>query len=176
MFPYISEMPDTRSRVREIATSAIIAVILVVVVLFNLPASAITRATSPVVNSIALPLGLDQNWALFAPTPPTRQEDVEVHVSMASGAVKTWTLPRNNRVFGVPTTHRWRKFKESLLTTPEIRPDFAHWVVRKLAGPGDRPVRVDMVLRTEGIPRPGSNDPGQTAVETLYSEDLADTR
>ena len=76
-FLQAGEMPDTPSRVREIAASAMIAVGLVVVVLFNLPASAITRTTAPVVNAIALPLGLDQNWALFAPTPPTRQEDIE---------------------------------------------------------------------------------------------------
>jgi hypothetical protein len=169
-------MPDTPSRVREIATSAMIAVILAVVVLFNLPASAITRAVSPIVNSIALPLGLDQNWALFAPTPPTRQEDVEVHVTMAGGVVKTWTLPRTNPVFGVPTSHRWRKFKESLLTTPEIRSDFAHWVARRLTAPGDRPVHVEMNLRTRDMPPPGSDEPGQTAVQTLYSEDLAGPR
>jgi hypothetical protein len=156
--------------------NAMIVAILAVIVLFNLPASAITRELSPAVNAIALPLGLDQNWALFAPTPPTRQENVEVHVSMAGGAVKTWTLPRSNRVFGVPTSHRWRKLKESLLTKPEIRPDFVAWVVRRLTAEGDRPVRVDMMLRTEDMPPPGSDEPGQSAVETLYSEDLAGQR
>lgn len=166
-------MPDTPSRARQILANAMIAVILAVVVLFNLPAGAITRATAPVVNAIALPLGLDQNWSLFAPTPPTRQEDVEVYVTMANGDVKAWTLPRNNRVFGVPTSHRWRKFKETLLTTPDIRPDFAHWVVRRLTGPDDRPVRVDMIVRTEDMPPPGTDGPGQTGLETLYSEDLA---
>lgn len=175
-FVQAGEMPDRPSRVREIAASALIAVGLVVVVLFNLPASAITRATAPVVNAIALPLGLDQNWALFAPTPPTRQEDVEVYVTMADGDVKAWVLPRSNRVLGVPTTHRWRKFKESLLTKPEIRPDFAHWVVERLTGPDDRPVRVDMILRSADMPAPGSGEPGQTAVESLYSEDLAGPR
>lgn len=169
-------MPDTPSRVREIAVSAMIAVILVVVVLFNLPVSAITRTAAPVVNSIALPLGLDQNWALFAPTPPTRQEDVEVQVTMANGTVKAWTMPRNNSVFGVPTSHRWRKYKESLLTTPRIRRDFVHWVVRRLTAPGDRPVHAEMIVATRDIPPPGSTESGQTAVEILYSEDLAGHR
>jgi hypothetical protein len=79
-------------------------------------------------------------------------------------------------VFGVPTSHRWRKLKESLLTKPEIRPDFVAWVVRRLTAEGDRPVRVDMMLRTEDMPPPGSDEPGQSAVETLYSEDLAGQR
>lgn len=166
-------MPDTPSRARQVAASAMIAVVLVVVVLFNLPASAITRATAPAVNAVALPLGLDQSWALFAPAPPTRQEDVEVYVTMANGDVKVWTLPRSNPMFGVPTSHRWRKFKETLLTTPNIRPDFAHWVVRRLTGPDDRAVRVDMIVRTKDMPPPGNDEPGQTGIERLYSEDLA---
>jgi hypothetical protein len=156
--------------------SAIIAVILVVVVLFNLPASAITRATAPVVNAIALPLGLDQNWAVFAPTPPSRQDNVEVNVTMASGVTRTWTLPRANPVFGVPTSHRWRKLKEALVTTPKLRADFAHWAVRRLTPAGDRAVHVEMILRTVGMPPPGSDETGQHGVETLYSEDLAGPR
>jgi hypothetical protein len=169
-------MPDTPSRVREIAISAMIVVILAVVVLFNLPASAITRAVAPVVNSIALPLGLDQNWALFAPRPPSRQDNVEVHVWMASGATRTWTLPKANPVFGVPAAHRWRKLKETLVTTPNLRPDFVHWAVRRLTPAGDRPVYVEMILRTVGMPPPGSEATGETGVETLYTEDLAGPR
>ncbi|WP_156662612.1 hypothetical protein [Mycobacterium sp. 1274761.0] len=169
-------MPDIPSRVREIATSAMIVVILAVVVLFNLPASAITRAMAPVVNSIALPLGLDQNWALFAPRPPTRQDNVEVHVWMASGATRTWTLPKADPVFGVPAAHRWRKLKETLVTTPNLRPDFVHWAVRSLTPAGDRPVYVEMVLRTVGMPPPGSKATVETGFETLYTEDLAGPR
>ncbi len=169
-------MPDTPSRVREIAAGAMLGVGLAVVVLFNLPASAITRTAAPVVNAIALPLGLDQNWALFAPVPPTRQEDVEVYVTMADGDVRAWVMPRSNRVLGVPTAHRWRKFKESLLTTPEIRSDFAHWVVRTLCRPDDRAVHVEMVLRSVAMAAPGSDGQGQAAVEILYSEDLAGSR
>jgi hypothetical protein len=175
-FVQAGEMPKIPSRVRETATSAMIAVLLVVIVLFNLPASAITRAASPVVNAIALPLGLDQGWSVFAPTPPTRQEDVEVNVVMASGTVKTWTLPRANRVFGVPTSHRWRKFKESLVTTPDVRPDFVHWVVRKLTSASDPPVYVELVLRTEDMPVPGGDKPNGKTVQILYSENLAGPR
>jgi hypothetical protein len=170
------EMPETRSRVREIATNAMIVVILAVVVLFNLPASAVTRAVAPVVNAVALPLGLDQNWALFAPKPPSRQDNVEVNVSLASGTVRTWTLPKANPVFGVPTSHRWRKFKESLVTTPNVRADFVHWVVRRLTPAGDRAVGVEMILRTVDMPPPGSDVTGQPGVQVLYSEDLAGPR
>ena len=170
------EMPEIPSRVRETATSAMIAVLLVVIVLFNLPASAITHATSPLVNAIALPLGLDQGWSVFAPTPPTRQDDVEVNVVMTSGAVRTWTLPTANRVFGVATTHRWRKLKETLITSPQTRADFVHWVVRTFSTPGDRPVYVEMVLRTEDMPVPGGDEPRGKTVQILYTEDLTGPR
>jgi hypothetical protein len=169
-------MPDTPSRVWVVATNAMITVILVVIVLFNLPASAITRATAPVVNAIALPLGLDQGWSVFAPTPPTRQDTVEVNVVMASGAVKTWTLPRSNRVFGAPTSHRWRKIKETLITTPGVRADFVHWAVRTLSAPDDPPLYVEMVLRTEDMPVPGGDEPREKTVQILYQEDLAAPR
>jgi hypothetical protein len=169
-------MPGRPSRIRVIATNTTIAAIVVVIVLFNLPASAITKAVSPVVNSIALPLGLDQNWALFAPEPPTRQDNLAVNVTMAGGAVRTWQLPEANAVFGVPTAHRWRKLKETLITTPRTRADFAHWVVRRLTSANDRPVYVEMVLRTESMPPPGSDAQAETGVQLLYREDLAASR
>jgi hypothetical protein len=62
------------------------------------------------------------------------------------------------------------------MTNADIRPDFAHWVVRQLSGPGDRPVRVDLLLRTQQIPPPGVAGPGQVGVETLYSENLTGNR
>ena len=41
---------------------------------------------------------------------------------------------------------------------------------------GWHPVRVDMLLRTEGILLPGESGPGGTAAETLYSEELTGNR
>jgi hypothetical protein len=166
-------MSETPSRVRVVATNAMIAAIVVVIALFNLPASAITHAASPVVNAIALPLGLDQGWSVFAPTPPTRQDVIEVNVVMAGVTMKTWKLPKANRVFGVPISHRWRKLKETLITTPDTRADFVHWAVRTLTAPGDQPVFVEMVLRTQDIPEPGSDKPDRATVEVLYRENLA---
>jgi hypothetical protein len=91
-----------------------IVVILAIGVVGNLPDAAITRAVSPVVDAIALPLGLDQNWSMYAPDPPKSQQNIEVHIAMADGTEKVWTLPRLNPVFGVAFSHRWRRFKEGL--------------------------------------------------------------
>jgi hypothetical protein len=175
-FVQAGAMSERPSRIHAIATNAMIAVIVAVVVLFNLPDGAITKTLSPVVNSIALPLGLDQSWALFAPVPPTRQDTLFVTVTMADGVVKAWQLPRANPVFGVPTQHRWRKVKETLITTPRTRPDFARWVVRRLTAADDRPVSVEMVLRTESLPPPGGDAPVDTGVQVLYREDFGAPR
>jgi hypothetical protein len=169
-------MPETPSRVREAAISAVIVVVLAVGVEWSLPNSAIKDAASPVLEPIGLATGLDQNWSLFAPTPPQRQENIEVHVAMSSGIDKVWTLPARNHVLGVAFTHRWRKFKEALVTTPQIRADFVHWVVRQSTGPGERAVHAEMLLRTEDIVRPGAEGQGQTGVQTLYREDLTGNR
>ena len=169
-------MPETPSRVREPAISAVIVLVLAIGVEWSLPNSAIKAAMSPILEPVGLATGLDQNWSLFAPTPPQRQENIEVHVAMSSGIDKMWTLPRTNQVFGVAFTHRWRKFKETLITTPQIRAEFVHWVVRQSTGPGEHAVHAEMLLRTEDIPPPGVKDQGQTAVQTLYSEDLTGNR
>jgi hypothetical protein len=164
------------SRICQVGISAMIVVVVAIGVVYNLPGSAIRRAASPFIDPIALSAGLDQNWSVFAPNPPTRQEDVEVDVAMASGTDKVWTLPRLDPVFGVSLSHRWRKFKESLLNSPQIRSDFVHWVVRQLTGPGDHAVHVEMLLRTEDIPPPGVREPGRSALQTLYSENLTRNR
>jgi hypothetical protein len=165
-----------RSRLSKAAISAMIVIILACGVMSNLPDSAITRAVYPLLRPVTLASGLDQNWSMFAPTPPQRLEYLEVHVVMANGADKVWTVPRRNRIMGVAFSHRWRKFKEALVTNADIRPDFAHWVVRQVSEPGDQPARVDMVLRTQHLPPPGVQEPGQVGAEILYSENLTGTR
>ena len=124
-------MPATRSRIRETAISLMIVVILAIGVVWSLPASAIRNAVSPILAPIGLAAGLDQDWSLFAPTPPVRQENVEVHVAMASGKDEVWTLPTSNPIFGAPLTHRWRKFKEEL-----AHPTADPAGLRPLGGPG----------------------------------------
>jgi hypothetical protein len=72
----------------------------------------------------------------------------------------------------MPSQHRWRKIKESVVSEPSIRRDFAHWVVRQVATPSEPAIRVYIILRTEVLPPPGVTGPGQTALEPLYDEIL----
>ena len=162
-----------RSLIGEGAISALIVVILSIAVVWNLPDSPIQRTLAPALAPIAIGAGLEQKWSMYAPDPPRIWEDVEAHVIMADGADQVWRLPRYDRVFGVAAAHRWHKFKESLLSEPGIRPDFAHWVVRKLTRPSERAVRVYLVEQTEELSPPGVNGPPATGQQLLYAETLA---
>ncbi|MDT5054626.1 MAG: hypothetical protein QOF66_2992 [Mycobacterium sp.] len=162
------------SQIREGAISALIATVILIGVVSNMPDSAIKAVLAPTLTPIAVGTGLDQFWGMYAPDPPSRLEDLEVHVTMADGGNRVWKLPTQyDRVVGVAVSHRWRKLKESLLSEPQIRPELAHWVVHQLTVPAERPIRVYMILRTEVLTPPGTSGRGATGVDTLYDEDLA---
>jgi hypothetical protein len=157
------------------AISAVIAAIVLIAVVSNMPAgSALKQSLSPVLTPIANATGLEQYWSMYAPNPPQRLEDLEVHVTMADGADRMWTLPLDHdRVVGVAVSHRWRKLRETLYADPRSRPALAHWVVDQVSGPSQRAVGVQIIVHTETLPPPGQSGRGKTGVETLYKEDLA---
>jgi hypothetical protein len=162
------------SQIAEGAISALIVAVILIGVVSNMPASAIKQMVAPTLTPIAVGTGLDQFWGMYAPDPPSRLENLEVHVTMADGSDRVWTLPaaQYDRVVGVAASHRWRKLKESLLSELQIRPQFAHWVVHELTLPAERVNRVYLLLRTQALPPPGTSGPGATGVETIYDERL----
>lgn len=153
---------------------ALVALIVLIAVVSNLPAgSSLKQSLDPVLTPIAMATGLEQYWSMYAPNPPQRLEELEVHVTMADGADRVWTLPlEQDPVVGVAVSHRWRKLRETLYGDPRSRPALAHWVIDQVSGPGERAVGVQMIVRTETLPAPGQSGPGQTGVETLYQEVL----
>lgn len=169
----VSSLDD--SPVGEGAISAMIAVVLLIGVVWNLPDSAIKRVLVSPLEPIAVSTGLDQYWTMYAPDPPQRLEKLEVHVTMADGSDRVWTIAPRDRIVGVGAHHRWRKLKESLASEPQIRAGWAHWVVRQLTGPSERPVRVRMILKTQVLPPPGVSGRGEAGTEPLYDENLAGT-
>jgi hypothetical protein len=154
--------------------SALIVAVILIAVVSNMPASAVKQSLAPVLTPIAAATGLDQFWGMYAPDPPSRLENLEAHVTMADGGDRVWVLPTQyDRFVGVAASHRWRKLKESLVSEPAIRPQFAHWVVHQLTGPAERANRVYILMRTEVLPPPGTRDRGATGVEIIYDEILA---
>jgi hypothetical protein len=158
----------------EGVVGALVALIVLIAVVSNLPAgSSLKQSLSPVLSPIAMATGLEQYWSMYAPNPPQRLEELEVHVTMADGADRVWKLPLDSDpVLGVAVSHRWRKLRETLYSDASSRPALAHWVVDQVSGPSERAVRVQMIVRTELLLPPGQSGHGKTGVETLYKEDL----
>jgi hypothetical protein len=157
---------------KETLISVWIALVLLIGVVWNLPDAEIKRRLQPVLQPIASAAGLEQVWQMYAPEPIRRREAVDVVVTMADRSQRTWTYRRGDPVLGPFAWYHWQKLKEQMAREEAIRASVVHWVVRGLAGPSERAVRVQMLLRTEVLPPPGDAGPGDTALETLYDEAL----
>jgi hypothetical protein len=161
-----------RSPVGQALISALLILVILIGVVWNLPASAIKQTTTPTLYPIAASTGLQQSWSMYAPNPLVELETLEVHVTMGDGSVRTWLWRKGNRVLGPFEWYRWQKLKEQLVRQPSGRADFSRWVVGELTGSADRPVRVDMVLSRKALPPPGQAASSSGTTETIYSEVL----
>lgn len=153
--------------------SGLIVVVLITGVVWSLPDAEFKRRLTPVLQPIASAAGLEQSWRMFAPEPPRRQEFLEVRVTMADGVQRVWTNPRGDRVVGAFAWYHWQKVKENLVHNPASRVGVAHWVVHRLTGRAEHAARVQMILRTELLPTPGTDGPPTLGKEILYDEKLA---
>lgn len=177
----LSWLPNVQERVERTSAgqgliSGLIVTIVVTGVVWNLPASAIKRQAMTVISPIGSATGLGQTWDVFAPNPPRQGDYLSVVVTFADGHEKTWTMPAGDPVVSHYSTERWHKLREFLMKTPSLRPTFARWVAREVAGPDGGAVRVRIVVRIVSFPPPGSKVPARTTFRTLYDEKLAGPR
>lgn len=160
----------------EVVMSGLAVLVLLIGVVWSLPDAEVTRRLTPVLQPLATATGLEQSWRMYAPDPPRRQELLEVRVTMAHGGRRVWTIPRGDRVVGAFAWYHWQKVKENVVQYPASRADVAHWIVHRLTGSSERAVRVQMILRTESLPPPGSHDSPTRGEEILYDETLTGGR
>ena len=153
--------------------SGLVVVVLITGVVWSLPDAEFKRRLMPVLQPVASAAGLEQSWRIYAPEPPRRLEFLEVRVTMADGVQRVWTNPRGDRVVGAFAWYRWQKVKENLVHEPASRAGVAHWVVHRLTGSSERAARVQMILRTESLPPPGTDGSPTLGEEILYDENLA---
>jgi hypothetical protein len=156
--------------------SGLILVIVLVGVVWNLPDSPIKRLVSPVAKIVAVPTGLDQGWAMYAPNPSRRIDTVEVQVAMANGENRVWTMQPGAKGISEFGWDRWMVMRYSAVLDANVRPDLARWVAREITGPGERAVAVSMILRTETLQapdEPAAEGRRANATKVLYQENLA---
>ena len=169
-----SDRPDARvdwSRLREMAISAVIVVMLATAIFGALPKSTIKSTAAPVFTPIARASGLDQGWGVFAPNPPRLITELEVHVVMRDGEDRIWRLNADRSL----PEYRWRKLKEAVVKHKQLRPGFAQWVVREVTDENDQPGRVLIVLQTESLPLAGQGEPKVTR-KLLLNQRVASSR
>jgi hypothetical protein len=164
------------SRFGEAVISCVVVVVLLIGVVWSLPDAEIKSWLTRLLQPVASATGLEQSWRMYAPEPLQRLEFLEVRVTMANGVQRVWTNPRGDRVVGAFAWYHWQKVKENVVHDPGSRAGVAHWVVHRLTGRSERAVRVQMILRTESLPAPGTNVSPVRGEEILYDENLTGGR
>ena len=160
------------SRAGEVLISIVVVLALTIGVVWSMPDAEFKRRLVPVLQPVAVATGLEQDWRMYAPEPLGRLESVEVRFTMTNGVQRVWSPPRGDRVVGAFAWYHWQKLKENLVRVPAIRVDMAHWVIHQVTERSERAARVQMVLRTELLPAPGTDSPRTVAEEILYDEIL----
>jgi hypothetical protein len=156
--------------------SCVVVVVLLIGVVWSLPDAEIKSGLTRVLQPVASATGLEQSWRMYSPEPLQRLEFLDVRVTMANGVQRVWTNPRGDRVVGAFEWYHWQKVKENVVHDPGSRVGVAHWVVHRLTGRSERAVRVQMILRTESLPPPGTNVSPVRGEEILYDENLTGGR
>ena len=148
------------------AGQAVIAAFALLVVLavvgWNLPAGRAhdraVRALGPVTQG----LGLEQDWALFAPDP--RGFGVSVHATLtyADGRTRRWDPPHNGLLVSPYRTYRWQKYVERVRADDYsgLWDPTARWLAREY-GPGVTKVVLTRTFQEAKVPGARSPRPEQ---------------
>lgn len=154
--------------------SAFIVLALVAIGAENLPGSSLQRELAEVSRPLVRALNLSQVWGVFAPEPRRRSVFLSAKITFDDGTVETWRPPDG---LPFPDSYRdvhWRRWVEAIsrrdLQVATSRPT-AEWLVRQYAGGDRRPVRVELIVRTQNLHPPGEEpdraEPEDTVVYTL---------
>jgi hypothetical protein len=116
------------------------AVLVAAVLVSNLPAGRPREELRPAAARDVLPLGLDQDWALFAPDPRGFSVGVYARVTYADGDERRWVPPRGGHLLAPYRTYRWQKYVERLRADDysSLWEPTARWVADQAGPPAQR--------------------------------------
>lgn len=150
--------------------TVLIAVLAAAVTVWNIPPGKPRDAVRPAAARVLLPIGLDQDWALFAPDPRAFSVGVYARVTYADGRTRILVPPHNGHLLSPYRTYRWQKYVERLRADDfqGLWEPTARWIARE-AGAGVRTVVLvrtfrDAVVPGSGVPR---GNRGEFAFYTL---------
>ncbi len=144
----------------QLVLSLVMAVLIGCVALWNLPGGRAHDAVRPVVGTVVQAVGLEQDWALFAPDPRSFGVGVYATVTHRDGRTDTWAPPHNGRFLAPYRTYRWQKYVERLRADDEaaLWDPTARWVARQ-AGTDVVRVVLTRTFRDVAVPGDGTARP-----------------
>ena len=153
--------------------SLLMLVVVTCLVLWNLPAGKPHDLVRPVVGPAIQAVGLEQDWALFAPDPRSFGVGVYATVTHRDGRLQTWTPPHNGLLVTPYRTYRWQKYVERLRADDyaNLWEPTARWVARQ-AGRGVTKVVLTRTFRDAAVPGDGKARPTAGRYD-FYTLDLA---
>jgi len=146
-----------RSLAGRVVLTVVMAVLLASLVLWNLPNGKPRQEARDLVRPVLLPLGLDQDWSVFAPNPRAFSVGFLATVTYEDGRQRTWRPPETGLWLAPFRTYRWQKYNERVRADDfsGIWLDAARYVARD-AGPGV--VTVQLLREFRPVVVPGSGE------------------
>ena len=152
-------------RIEQSATGqAVISVLMVLVVLgivgWNVPPGPTRNRAHRVVGAPVQAVGLEQDWALFAPDPRSFGVGVHATLTYADGHTRRWEPPHNGHVIAPYRTYRWQKYVERLRADDYagLWDPTARWLAKEY-GPGVMKVVLTRTFRDVAVPGSGLERP-----------------
>ena len=142
-----------RSTAGRVLLTVVMVVLAVAVLIWNLPAGRPREELRPAAARVLLPLGLDQDWALFAPDPRGFSVGVYARLRYADGRERIVTPPHNGKVLSPYRTYRWQKYVERLRADDyqSLWEPTARWLADE-HGPGVTQVVLVRTFRDAAVP------------------------
>jgi hypothetical protein len=143
------------------ALTVVMAVVVASLVLWNLPAGRPRDATRPVAGTLVQALGLEQDWALFAPDPRSYSVSVYATITHRDGRVEKWVPPHNGLFLAPYRTYRWQKYVERVRADDyaNLWEPTARWLAREHGGSDVTKVVLTRTFQEAQVP--GTKGPRQ---------------
>jgi len=160
------------STVGRVVLTVVMAVLAAAVLLWNLPAGRPRDAVRPAAAHVLLPIGLDQDWSLFAPEPRGFSVGVFARITYVDGRQRIRVPPHNGHLLAPYRTYRWQKYVERLRADDfsNLWDPTARWIADEA---GADVAKVELVRTFQDVVIPGSSQARKPAGEfTFYTLDL----
>jgi hypothetical protein len=158
--------PDLQERLEgtprgRILISVVIVVLLGSVLIINMPDSITKRALVHAAVPVANVLGLDQGWAVYAPSPRRVSTYLEARVLDRDGTTRSYPVPLPAGLAEY-WDYRWQRYADTLLNGPDNRDrwaPYARWVADEDRDAGHSPALVTLVNISAVSQPPDAPDP-----------------